>query len=91
MPDPITVGALVAAALSAGAAEAGQAVLGQAAREAYDGLKSAAARILGPTVGMLEKKPDSEDLAAGIAEEVDSSPTRCRPSSSPSPMRCAPP
>ncbi len=70
MPDPLTVGSLVAAMLAAGAAEAGKAALGQAARDAYDKLKSAAARVLGPAVGWLEKKPDSDDIAAGVAEEV---------------------
>lgn len=71
MTDPITIGSLVAAAIAAGAAEAGKAVLGQAARDAYDTLKAAASRLLGPAVGMLEAKPDSDDLAAGIAAEVD--------------------
>jgi hypothetical protein len=78
MPDPITVGALVAAAISAGASEAGKAVLGQAARDAYDKLKAAAARVLGPALGMLEKKPDSGDLAAGVAAEVDQQPEPVR-------------
>ena len=76
MPDPITVGALVAAALGAGAAEAGKAVLGQAARDAYDKLKSAAGAVLGPALAMFEKKPDSDDLAAGIAEAVAAQPAQ---------------
>lgn len=70
MPDPITIGALVASALGAGAAEAGKVVLGQAAREAYDKLKSATGTVLGPALAMFEKTPDSDDLAAGIAEAV---------------------
>lgn len=78
MPDPITVGSLVAAMLAAGAAEAGKAALGQAARDAYDALKSAAARVLGPAVGWLEKKPDSEDIAAGLADEVATQPDAVR-------------
>lgn len=78
MPDPITVGALVAAALAAGAAEAGKAVLGQAARDAYDRLKAAAAGFLGPALGMLEKNPESDDLAAGVAEAVDGQPDPVR-------------
>ena len=74
MPDPITIGSLVAAALAAGAAEAGKAVLGQAAKDAYDKLKSAAARVLGAAVGRLEKKPESDDLAAVIADDVAAQP-----------------
>ena len=74
MPDPITIGSLVAAALAAGAAEAGKAVLGQAAKDAYDKLKSAAARVLGAAVGRLEKKPESDDLAAVVADDVAAQP-----------------
>ena len=78
MPDPITAGSLVAAMLAAGAAEAGKAVLGPAARDAYGALKAAAARVLGPALGWLEKKPESDDLAAGIAEEVARQPEPVR-------------
>lgn len=74
MPEPITVGSLVAAALAAGATEAGKAALGSAAKDAYDKLKSAAARVLGAAVGMLERKPESGDLAAGVAEAVAGQP-----------------
>jgi hypothetical protein len=78
MPDPITAGSLVAAALAAGAAEAGKAALGPAARDAYAALRSSAARVLGPAVGWLEKKPESDDLAAGVAEEVANQPDAVR-------------
>jgi hypothetical protein len=78
MPDPITIGSLVAAALAAGAAEAGKAALGAAAKDAYDKLTSAAARVLGPALAMLEKKPESDDLAAGVAEAVASQPEPVR-------------
>jgi hypothetical protein len=78
MPDPITVGSLVAAMLAAGAAEAGKAALGEATRDAYDALRSAAARVLGPAAGWLEKKPDSDDLAAGVAEQVAAQPDAVR-------------
>jgi hypothetical protein len=74
MTDPITVGALVAGALGAGAAKAGKAVLGQAAKDAYERLKAAAPAALGAAVGRLEKKPDSDDLAAVVAEDVDAQP-----------------
>jgi hypothetical protein len=78
MPDPITTGSLVATMLAAGAAEAGKAALGQAARDAYAALKSAAARVLGPAAGWLEKKPASDDIAAGVAEEVAAQPEAVR-------------
>jgi hypothetical protein len=76
MPEPITVtvGALVAGALSAGATEAGKAVLGQAAKDAYAALRSAAARVLGSAVARLETKPESEDLAAVVREDVEAQP-----------------
>jgi hypothetical protein len=74
MPEPVTAGALVAAALAAGASEAGKAALGAVARDAYEALKTAASRLLGPALTMLEKKPDSDDLAAGVAETVDAAP-----------------
>jgi hypothetical protein len=74
MPEPVTAGALVAAALAAGASEAGKAALGGVAKDAYEALKTAAARLLGPALAMLEKKPDSDDLAAGVAETVDAAP-----------------
>jgi hypothetical protein len=71
MPDPITVGALVAAALAAGATEAGKAVLGQAARDAYAALASAATRVVGPMAASLAGKPESTDLAAVNAQPAD--------------------
>jgi hypothetical protein len=74
MPDPITTGSLVAAMIAAGAAEAGKAALGQTARDAYDALKSAAARVLGPALGWLEKQPASDDIAAGVADEIANQP-----------------
>lgn len=76
MPDPITIGALVAGALGAGAAEAGKAVLGEVARDAYEKLKSATGAILGPALAMFEKKPDSDDLAAGVADAVAAQPAQ---------------
>ena len=74
MPDPITIGSLVAAALAAGAAEAGKAVLGGAAKHAYEALASAASRALGPVVGLLVKKPEAESHAVVVAELVEDQP-----------------
>ena len=74
MPDPITVGSLVAAALAAGAAEAGKAALGAAAKDAYAKLKSAGSRLLGSAVAQLEAKPDSGNRIGTVAELVDEQP-----------------
>lgn len=74
MPDPITIGGLVAAAISAGAGEAGKAALGGAAKDAYQALKSAASRLLGPAVDQLEARPESEARAVVIAELFEEQP-----------------
>jgi hypothetical protein len=78
MPDPLTVGGLVAAALAAGAVEAGKALLGQGAKDAYAALTAAAGRVLGPLAAALAGKPDSPDLAASVAVAVDAAPPEAR-------------
>jgi len=70
MPEPITVGSLVAEALAAGAVEVGKGV----AKDAYEALKSAASRALGPSVAHLEAMPDSAHRAGVVAELVDKQP-----------------
>jgi hypothetical protein len=76
--DPITIGALAAAALSAGAGEAGKAVLGQAARDAYDSLKALVARWAAPDVTALETRAqeggDTRNRQAVLAEAIDARP-----------------
>lgn len=74
MADPITLGSLIAAALAAGASEAGKAALGAAAMDAYQALKAAAGRLLGPAAEQLEARPDSEHRAGVVAELVDELP-----------------
>jgi hypothetical protein len=74
MSDPITIGSLVAAALGAGAAEVGKAVLGQPVRDAYEALRAAASRVIGPAVAQLETKPDSNNRAGVVAELVEEQP-----------------
>ena len=74
MPDPITVGSLVAAAIAAGAVEAGKGV----AKDAYEGLKELASRVLGPDVVQLEAAPDSKGRAVVVAELVEKQPEPVR-------------
>jgi hypothetical protein len=74
MPEPLTVGSLVAAALAAGATEAGKGLLGGVANDAYEKLKSVAGRVLGSSVTQLEAKPDSNNRAGVVAELVEEQP-----------------
>jgi hypothetical protein len=78
MPDPITVGSLVATALAAGATEAGKAALGAAAKDAYEKLRSAASRLFGSTVEQLVEKPESKNRIGTVAELVDEQPDAAR-------------
>lgn len=71
MPDPVTLGALVAAALSAGAIEAGKAVLGATAKDCYEQLKMLASHLLGPSVSDLEARPESSARLGVVAEMVE--------------------
>lgn len=71
MPEPTSIGALVAATLAAGAVEAGKATFGEAAKDAYEKLKSFAVRLIGPSVAELEAKPSSVPRAGVVAEKVD--------------------
>lgn len=78
MPDPVTIGALVAAALSAGAVEIGKTALGGPAKDAYEGLKAMVARWAGPDVAALETTArDGKSTGrreAVVAEIVDERP-----------------
>lgn len=71
MVEPITTGALVAAALAAGASTIATGALGAAGKDAYEKLKSLISRIAGSEVARLEAKPDSENRAGVVAELVD--------------------
>lgn len=70
MPEPVSVGALVAAALGAGAAALAKGVLSAAAKDAYEKLKSAVARWASDDVARLEQK-QSPVREAALAEIVD--------------------
>lgn len=76
--DPITVGALAAAALSAGAGEAGKAVLGKAAGDAYTALKSLLTGWAAPDVAALEARAreggTTKAREAVLAEAIDARP-----------------
>ena len=78
MPEPITTGALVAAALSAGAGALGKEVVGAAVKDAYAALKAAVGRWAAPNVEQLEAKPDSDARAGVLAELVDEQPEAAR-------------
>lgn len=78
MPDPVTVGALVAATLSSAATAIGKDVVGDAVKGAYQSLKSAIAGWAGDDVAKLEAKPDSTARAEVIAETVDELPPETR-------------
>lgn len=73
MPDPISAGALVAAAMTAAAPIIGKDVLGQAAKDAYVALKSRLAAFAARDTEKLEENP-TESRGAVLAEEVDAQP-----------------
>jgi hypothetical protein len=68
VPEPLTVGMLVAAALAAGA---GKGLLGGVSKDAYENLKAFAGRILGTAVNQLEARPGSDNRAGVVAELVE--------------------
>jgi hypothetical protein len=70
MVEPITTGALVAAALTAGA----KAIGGEAVKDVYIRLKAAATRLLGADAEKLVENPDSEPRATIVVEEVEKQP-----------------
>lgn len=74
MPDPVTVGALVAATLSSAANAIGKDVVSPAVKDGYTALKGMVARWAAPNVEQLEQKPDSAARAAVVAEIVDDQP-----------------
>jgi len=72
--EPVTTGAVVAAALAAGAGTLAKGALGAAGKEAYEALKSLVGRVAGSEVARLEEKPDSDNRAGVVAEVVDEQP-----------------
>jgi hypothetical protein len=73
VPDPITVGLLVAGALSLGG-EAVKAAVGEAVKDAYKALKDKLAIWAAGDVAELEKTPHSDLRKAVIAEVVNGRP-----------------
>lgn len=73
MPEPLTTGALVAAALTAAAQVIGKDVIGQAAKNTYIALKSRLAAFAARDAEKLEENP-TEARAAVLVEEVDARP-----------------
>ena len=73
MPDPITVGVLVAGALSLGS-EAVKAVVGEVVKDAYKALKAKLAIWAAGDVAELEKTPHSDLRKAVIAQVVNNLP-----------------
>ncbi len=71
MPDPVTIGALAAAALAAGAGAIGKSVAGAAATDAYNALKNALVPVSEKNVTKLEAAPEAEHRALSLAEDVD--------------------
>lgn len=78
MPDPVTIGTLVAAALAAGAAEIGKAAFGGPAKDAYEGLKTMVGRWADHDVAALENAAQEGKATKGrevvVAEIVDERP-----------------
>jgi hypothetical protein len=73
VPDPITIGVLVAGALSLGA-DAVKAAVGEVVKDAYKGLKEKLATSAAGDVVELEKTPHSDARKAVIAEIVNNLP-----------------
>lgn len=73
MVEPVTTGALVAAALTAAAPIIGKDVVGQAAKDAYAALKSRLSAFMARDVERLEDSPTGA-RGAVIAEEVEAQP-----------------
>jgi hypothetical protein len=74
MPDPETLGALVAAALSMAGEATLKGAVGEAVKDAYKALKEKASHWAGSDVEALEKIPASTTRQAVIAEIVDARP-----------------
>jgi hypothetical protein len=74
MPDPVTLGALVAAALGMAAEAALKGAVGEAVKEAYHALKEKVSSWASNDVKALEESPTSATRQALIAETVNARP-----------------
>ncbi len=71
MPDPITIGSLVAAAMAMAADASVKGTVGEAAKDAYHALKNKISQWASGDVQALEKTPSSATRQAVIAEIID--------------------
>lgn len=71
MPDPITIGALVAWALSVGGETIVKSTVSEAVKDAYKALKAKVSVWAAGDVEGLEKTPNSHTRKAVIAETID--------------------
>jgi len=71
MADPVTIGALVAAALGMAGDALVKGTIGEAAKDAYKALKYKASHWIGNDLVELEKTPESTTRLAIIAETLD--------------------
>lgn len=69
--EPVTTGALVAAALSTAAATLAKGMLSETAKDTYNKLKHTIAGWAGRDLSRLEKNPESEARESDIAELVN--------------------
>jgi hypothetical protein len=74
MADPVTLGALAAAALAMAAEAALKGAVGEAAKDAWKALRDKVAAWAGGDVEALEKAPASAARQAVVAEAIDTRP-----------------
>ena len=74
MPDPITIGALAAAALSMTGEAMLKGAVGEVVKDAYKNLKDLVCSWAGADVEALEKSPTSPNRKGVIAEAIDAQP-----------------
>jgi hypothetical protein len=71
MPDPVTVGSLVAGALGMAADSALKGAVGEAVKDGYQALKEKVSRWASGEVAALEAAPSSKGRQAVVAEIID--------------------
>jgi hypothetical protein len=71
MPDPVTIGALVATALGMAGEAMLKGAVGEATKDAYKALRDKASRWLGNDLTELERAPASDGRRAVVSEILD--------------------
>ena len=74
MPDPLTIGALVALAIKMAAPEVLKAGVGEAVKDAYKALRDKVAHWGSGEVATLEAAPESKGKQLAVAEIIDAQP-----------------